>query len=102
MDKRTHKLIIDFIKAASKSNPNLVKAYLFGSFAKDMNTEDSDIDIALIIDDLKDKDKFDKQIELMLLSSKFDLRIEPHPIPKKDFNINNPFAAEILSTGIEI
>lgn len=51
---------------------------------------------------LKDDEKFDTQVQLMLLASKFDTRIEPHPISTEDFYLNNPFAAEIKRTGIEI
>jgi len=39
---------------------------------------------------------------LMLVASDFDLRIEPHPISQDTFNMHNPFAAEILKSGIEI
>jgi hypothetical protein len=38
----------------------------------------------------------------MLVASDFDLRIEPHPISQDTFNMHNPFAAEILKSGIEI
>ncbi|GAJ17906.1 unnamed protein product, partial [marine sediment metagenome] len=62
----------------------------------------SDIDLALIIDNLEDDERFDLQVKLMLIASDFDIRIEPHPISNKDFNFNNPFVAEILKTGIEI
>ena len=80
----------------------LIKAYLFGSYASKTYRPDSDIDIALIIDQLNDTVRFDMQVKLMLLASEFDLRIEPHPISHKDFNSNTPFAAEIKKTGIEI
>ena len=102
MDKKTTKLVNEFIKAAIKLNPHLVKAYLFGSYAKGNFDENSDIDIAIVLDKLKDNERFDFQVELMLLSSKYDNRIEPHPIAEKDLNLNNPFAAEILKTGIPL
>ena len=38
----------------------------------------------------------------MILATKFDSRIEPHPISNSDINSNNPFVSEILKTGIEI
>jgi predicted nucleotidyltransferase len=79
-----------------------VTAYLFGSFVKNKQRPDSDIDIALIIDNLKDSDKFDIQVQFMLLASKFDSRIEPHPLSKQDFISDNPFVHEIKKTGIEI
>ena len=102
MDKRTVKRIKDFINSIANQNPKLVAAYLFGSYAKGNQNKDSDIDLALIFDDLNDNAKFDIQVQLMLEASKFDLRIEPHPFLREDFNSNNPFSAEILRTGIEI
>lgn len=79
---------------------DLKKAYLFGSYAKGVEREDSDIDIALVIG--KMDDFFSIQMQLMRLRRTIDLRIEPHPILDKDFNIQNPFAYEIQQTGIEI
>jgi hypothetical protein len=37
----------------------------------------------------------------MRLRRNFDLRIEPHPIAKKDFSDSNPFAKEIKK-GLKI
>ncbi len=102
MDKGTNKIISDYISFIGKQNNQLVKAFLFGSYAKKTNRPDSDIDIALIISNLNDDEKFDLQVQLMLMASDFDLRIEPHPISDKDFNSENPFIAEIKRTGIEI
>lgn len=102
MDIRTNKVIGQYIASVAAQNKGLSKAYLFGSYAKETDKPDSDIDLALIIDNLKDDEQFDIQVQLMLLAADFDIRIEPHPISKKDFNYNNPLAAEILRTGIEI
>lgn len=76
------------------------RAYLFGSFAKGTESENSDIDIALIMRDIPDF--FSTQTLLRKLRREIDLRIEPHPIKEKDFNDLNPFAYEIEKTGIEI
>jgi uncharacterized protein len=76
------------------------KAYLFGSFAKGNEKEESDIDIALVLENMPDF--FYVQKQLMKLRRKIDLRIEPHPIKEEDFNYLNPFAYEIEKTGIEI
>lgn len=78
----------------------LKKAYLFGSFARGKEKEDSDIDIALVLENMPDF--FSTQKQLMKLRRKIDLRIEPHPIKEQDFNSLNPFAYEIEQTGIEI
>lgn len=76
------------------------KAYLFGSFAKGKGKDDSDIDIALVLENMPDF--FYTQKLLMKLRRKIDLRIEPHPIKEQDFNSMNPFANEIERTGIVI
>ena len=76
------------------------KAYLFGSCAKGSENEGSDIDIALVLENMPDF--FYTQKQLMKLRRKIDLRIEPHPIKEQDFNSLNPFAYEIKKTGIEI
>lgn len=102
MDKKTDKIINDYILAVAEKNANLVSAYIFGSYAKRTDRPDSDIDVALIIDNLVDNEKFDLQVQLMLLASDFDCRIEPHPISKMDFYSGNPFASEIIRSGIEI
>ena len=72
------------------------KAYLFGSFAKGSEKEGSDIDIALVLENMPDF--FYAQKQLMKLRRKIDLRIEPHPIKEQDFNSLNPFAYEIEKT----
>ena len=76
------------------------KAYLFGSFARGKEREESDIDIAVIVENMPDF--FSTQRLLMRLRRNIDLRIEPHPIMEQDFNSSNPFAWEIEKTGIKV
>ena len=102
MDKRTTQKIKEYISEVTLKNKQVIKAYLFGSYAKNTERDESDIDIAFIINNLKDEDKFDTQVQLMLLASDFDNRIEPHAIAKKDFNIDYPLISEIKKYGIEI
>jgi len=78
----------------------LRKVYLFGSFAQGKEKEESDIDVALVLNNMTDF--FSTQRQLMKIRRSIDLRIEPHPINEKDFNLMNPFAFEIQQTGIEI
>ena len=74
---------------------------LFGSYAKGNNTEDSDIDIAIISKDFNDI--YDDMAKLMLLTWDIDARIEPHPIKTEDFEEkSNPFIQEIINTGIKV
>ncbi len=91
---------IKYINFLRKGNQKIIKAYLFGSYAKGHDGPDSDMDIAIIFEDFPDS--FDMQVDLMKLRRKFDTKIEPHPFRKVDFNVSNPIACEILKTGLEI
>ncbi len=76
------------------------KAYLLGSYARGKEREESDFDIAVIVENMPDF--FIIQRLLMRLRRNVDLRIEPHPIMEKDFNSSNPFAWEIEKNGIKV
>ena len=73
---------------------------LFGSYSYGEDTIKSDIDIAIIVNNIVDI--IDTQIDLMKLRRKIDLRIEPHPFMVSDFNQSNPVVNEILKYGITI
>jgi len=101
MDKvTTINILTAFLKAIPRDKFTLSKAYLFGSYARNNQHEDSDIDLAIVIKDLSDP--YNAQVELMKLRRKFDLRIEPHPFRESDFSIQNPLVFEILKYGQEI
>ena len=101
MDKiQAPKVAVEYAIYLRKTNPNIKKIYLFGSYAKGIASDNSDIDLAIIFENLSDT--FDMQVELMKMRRKFDTRIEPHPFNEADFNENYPLANEILINGIEI
>lgn len=106
MDKRLvergiDRIIIKYIDEVSKYY-EIEAIIVFGSYAKGTNTEDSDIDIALIFRDLKN-DVIDEELNLMRLRRKIDTRIEPHIIRLEDYKkVSNPFVQEIIETGIKV
>ncbi|MDT3738835.1 MAG: nucleotidyltransferase domain-containing protein [Candidatus Kapabacteria bacterium] len=102
MDNEIFNSVRPYIQKVAENFNSLAKVYLFGSYAKNKQVVDSDIDIAFIMNNLEDSDKFEMQVQLLILASEFDTRIEPHPISNKDFISQNPFAREIEKTGIEI
>lgn len=102
MDKAINSIVENYIASVQRHQPNLISAFIFGSYAKNNQRDESDIDIALVIDNLSDMDRFDTQVKLMLLAAQIDSRIEPHPISKQDLLSNNPFVLEIKRTGIEV
>jgi len=74
--------------------------YIFGSFAKGSSRKDSDIDLAIVFDDVADI--FDLQVELMKIRRHYDSRIEPHVFRLADFDESHPLAGEIITTGVEV
>ncbi|NCA86160.1 MAG: nucleotidyltransferase domain-containing protein [Clostridia bacterium] len=102
MDKIRNDTIIQYLDLIKSNYSDIDSAWLFGSYVKGMSTDDSDIDLALIFKNLDDSDRFDTQVKLMMLASEIDSRIEPHPFSLDDFQSGNPFANEIMKTGIRI
>ncbi|MCL2720241.1 MAG: nucleotidyltransferase domain-containing protein [Treponema sp.] len=103
MDKREDiisiaKKYLELVKESSFPM-QINKAYLFGSFANDCPEKDSDIDIALIVDEWIG-DYEEAIVLIWRLRKKIDFRIEPHIIvPNEDYA---DFLPEIQRTGIEI
>jgi uncharacterized protein len=100
MDKTDAITIAQKYTGALKDNFDLVKVILFGSYARGNYTDDSDIDIAVVLNDYDNL--LDIQLELMRVRRNIDSRIEPHPFRKKDFDMSNPLVNEIVKYGKEI
>ena len=75
------------------------KLYLYGSFARGTNTEDSDIDVAVVVDKLEE-DYFNITPLLWRLRRDIDLRIEPVLLEKE--RDDSGFLKGITEHGIEI
>lgn len=82
-----------------KNHFDVDKVYLFGSYAKETNREDSDIDVAIVVNSIKG-DYFSTIPLLWKLRRQIDDRIEPILIEKD--NDSSGFLEEIQKSGIEI
>ncbi len=83
-----------------KKKYDILSIYLFGSFAKGNESENSDIDLAIV---LKTNDNIlDTQLDLMRLRRNIDLRIEPHPYTELMFDVSDPVVNEILKHGLAL
>ncbi len=101
MDKKyALKIVDDYINRLLLNKIKIHSAYLFGSYAKGKNRADSDIDLAIVLN--KVKNTFETEIKLMTLRKNNETIIEPHIFEKEDFFKLNPFISEILNTGIQI
>lgn len=99
VDLNIIEIIKEYIKEVSKYY-NIQEVYLFGSYAKGTNNEDSDIDVAVVIN--SEENTFDLLVQLMMYTQDIDLRIEPHPFKIEDFEEGNPFIDEIKNTGLKV
>ena len=89
-----------FLQLVSKKI-NVVQAYLFGSSAKSQRHEWSDIDLAIVSPDFSG-DSFEDSKILFPFILAVDRAIEVHPFRPDDFSSANPFAKEILESGVKI
>ena len=91
----------EYIRLLEENQIKVWRLYLYGSYAKNLGSSESDIDLAVFLES-EDLDGFEEDVQLMKLRRKVDMRIEPHPFAKTDFDPSNPLIKEILKTGERI
>lgn len=99
MDKAEAIIKIQQYRFLLKDYLDVDKVYLFGSYAKETNREDSDIDVAIVVNSIKG-DYFSTTPLIWKLRRQIDDRIEPIIIEKD--NDSSGFLEEIQKSGIEI
>jgi uncharacterized protein len=99
MDKREAINIVEAYSILLKEHFEFENMYLFGSYARGTNKEDSDIDVAIIVDRVEG-DYFSVNPLLWKLRRQIDDRIEPILI-ERDFD-KADFYGEIKKYGIKI
>ncbi len=99
MDKNEAILKVKQYKLLLDNYFKIEKVYLFGSYAKNNYREDSDIDVAIVVNNLEG-DFFTTNPILWKLRRQVDDRIEPILLDSEQDN--NNFLLEIEKYGIEI
>lgn len=88
-----------YVQVVQDSGLPVVKAYLFGSYAKGNNHKDSDIDICIVSNAFTD-DYIREAVKLRRLAYGIDIRIEPVPFTELDLqNRYSSLASEITKYG---
>ena len=101
MDKESAiELTKNYLIKVRRSDIDISEAWLFGSFAKGNNNENSDIDLAIVLS--KNNRTFDTEVKLMTLRTGEETLIEPHPFNKDEFVINSPIVCQILKSGLRL
>jgi predicted nucleotidyltransferase len=99
MDKKEAINKVRRYKLLLKEHFDLDQVYLYGSYAKETNEEDGDIDVAIVVNQLSG-DYFSTTPLIWKLRRQIDDRIEPILIEKD--NDRAGFLDEIRKHGIEI
>ena len=99
---KTIKIVKMFGEKLKKEKFPFSSIYFFGSRAKGINHKDSDIDVAVVSDKLKNRHGRN-YFKLWKYREDVDYRIEPHCFSLKDFNDpSDPLVSEIKKTGIRV
>lgn len=103
LQKDAINIVRQYVANLNKGGILIFKAYLFGSYARNQATENSDIDVMLV------SDIFDTDDDLILSKPwspkfRFDYRIEPIAIGKKRFQTDDssPIIEIVKKEGLEI
>jgi uncharacterized protein len=99
MDKREAIIKVKAYRHLLKDHFHFENVYLFGSYAKGTNKEDSDIDVAIVVKNIEG-DYFSINPLLWKLRRQIDDRIEPILI-ERDYD-DADFFGEIQKYGIKI
>lgn len=91
-----------FVEAIVSSGVSLDRVILFGSYAKNKATDDSDIDVALVSPIFNGFGYEDRKYFSKINIKKQFVDIETKTFPSAYFEEGDPFIAEILQTGIEL
>lgn len=101
MDKKAAiRLSRKYLRKLKRNNINVLDAWMFGSYAKGNFTENSDIDLAIVLPD--EQLSFDTDVRLMLLRKGEETLIETHTYSPEEFrNAELPIVREIRG-GVQI
>ncbi len=101
MDKESAlKLSREYLVKVKKNKIEFSEAWLFGSFARGSNHENSDIDIAIVLS--KNDKSFDTEVKLMTLRTGEETLIEPHAFNKDEFKLSIPIVYQIINNGLKL
>lgn len=81
---------------------NITKVYLFGSYAKLIYTDKSDVDLAIVLEK-ENRDTINKiKKSINKIEKKYDKSLELHFFEKKDMRQRDPIIREISRNNVEL
>jgi len=99
MDKlNAIKLSAQYLRRLKANNIKISEAWMFGSYTRGAQHENSDIDIAIVLEEFVKLD-FETEVRLMVIRKGEETRIEPHAFTKEEFNSDTPIINQIVKAG---
>jgi len=90
-----------YLQRVQNADLGFSEAWLFGSFAKNTQHDNSDIDLAIVLKD-NITHTFETEVKLMVIRKGDETMIEPHAFTKEEFDCHLPFVDQIMRFGIKI
>lgn len=90
-----------YLQRVQNSGLGFSEAWLFGSYAKGNQHDNSDIDIAIILKDNVNH-TFETEVKLMVIRKGDETAIEPHAFTIDEFDDRVPIVSQIIKYGERI
>ena len=102
MDKlKAIKLSTRYLKRLRANDIKFSEAWIFGSYTIGAQHNNSDIDIAIVLDNSTELN-FETEVKLMIIRDGEETMIEPHAFTKEEFSNNTQLINQIRKGGVRI
>lgn len=91
----------EYLRKVRNSDMGFSEAWLFGSYAKGNQHDNSDIDLAIVLK-MNEKHTFETDVKLMVIRQGEETVIEPHAFSTDEFDRNVPIVNQIIKYGIRL
>jgi predicted nucleotidyltransferase len=95
------KIAKTYLKRVRDNKIKFTEAWLFGSYAQGNQHEDSDIDLAIVLEN-EEKKCFSTEVKLMIIRENEETLIEPHLFSQEEFNSQTPIINQIIQKGEKV
>jgi len=103
---KTKEAIEEFKKEIKKlCGKRLKHIILYGSYARGCATEDSDIDLLIVLEGkVKPGEEIDRMIEIITeINLRYDVLISIYPVSEKDYKkVNSPLLINVRREGVSV
>jgi predicted nucleotidyltransferase len=95
------KISKEYLRRVRNADLGFSEAWLFGSYAKGNQHDNSDIDLAIVLQD-NVSHTFETEVKLMVIRKGDETLIEPHAFSKAEFDYRTPIVNQIVRYGERI